>query len=60
MSLRNDIDEDYKKAIKNKEQNKTNTLRLIKVLLKIKIFLLELMKTKRELVIKTYLHFYLA
>ena len=34
MSLRNDIDEDYKKAIKNKEQNKTNTLRLIKSAIK--------------------------
>ena len=30
MSLRNNIDEDYKKAIKNKEQDKANTLRLIK------------------------------
>ena len=30
MSLRNNIDEDYKKAIKNKEQDRTNTLRLIK------------------------------
>ena len=34
MSLRNNIDEDYKKAIKNKEQNKTNTLRLIKSAIK--------------------------
>ncbi len=34
MSLRNKIDEDYKKSIKNKEQNKTNTLRLIKSAIK--------------------------
>ena len=34
MSLRNKIDEDYKKAIKNKEQDKTNTLRLIKSAIK--------------------------
>ena len=34
MSLRNNIDEDYKKAIKNKEQDKTNTLRLIKSAIK--------------------------
>ena len=37
MSLRNNIDEDYKKAIKNKEQDKTNTLRLIKSAIKDKI-----------------------
>ena len=34
MSLRNNIDEDYKKAIKNKEHDKTNTLRLIKSAIK--------------------------
>lgn len=34
MSLRNNIDEDYKKAIKNKEQDKINTLRLIKSAIK--------------------------
>ena len=34
MSLRNNINEDYKKAIKNKEQDKTNTLRLIKSAIK--------------------------
>ena len=34
MSLRNNIDEDYKIAIKNKEQDKTNTLRLIKSAIK--------------------------
>ena len=34
MSLRNNIDEDYKKAIKNKEQDKTNALRLIKSAIK--------------------------
>ncbi len=34
MSLRNKIDEDYKKAIKNKQQDKTNTLRLIKSAIK--------------------------
>ena len=34
MSLRNKIDEDYKKAIKNKEQDKINTLRLIKSAIK--------------------------
>ena len=34
MSLRNKIDEDYKKAIKNKEQDKINTLRLIRSAIK--------------------------
>ena len=34
MSLRNNIDEDYKKAIKNKEQKKVNTLRLIRSAIK--------------------------
>ena len=34
MSLRKQIDEDYKKAIKNKEQDKINTLRLIKSAIK--------------------------
>ena len=34
MNLRNNIDEDYKKAIKNKEQDRTNTLRLIKSAIK--------------------------
>ncbi len=34
MSLRSKIDEDYKKAIKNKEQDKINTLRLIKSAIK--------------------------
>ena len=34
MSLRNNIDEDYKKAIKNKEQDKINTLRLIRSAIK--------------------------
>ena len=34
MNLRNNIDEDYKKAIKNKEQYKTNTLRLVKSAIK--------------------------
>ena len=34
MNLRNNIDEDYKKAIKNKEQDKANTLRLIKSAIK--------------------------
>ncbi len=34
MGLRNKIDEDYKKAIKNKDQNKINTLRLIKSAIK--------------------------
>ena len=34
MSLRNNIDEDYKKAIKHKERDKTNTLRLIKSAIK--------------------------
>ena len=29
MSLRNKIDEDYKKSIKNKDQQKVYTLRLI-------------------------------
>ena len=34
MSLRNNIDEDYKKAIKNKQQDKINALRLIKSAIK--------------------------
>ena len=34
MSLRNNIDEDYKKAIKNKAQDKINALRLIKSAIK--------------------------
>ena len=34
MSLRNLIDEDYKKSIKAKDQDKTNTLRLIKSAIK--------------------------
>ena len=34
MSLRNKIDEDYKKSIKNKEQDKVNTLRLIRSAIK--------------------------
>ena len=34
MSLRNTIDEDYKKSIKDRDQNKTNTLRLIKSAIK--------------------------
>ena len=34
MNLRNKIDDDYKKSIKDKDQNKTNTLRLIKSAIK--------------------------
>ena len=34
MSLRNNIDEDYKKAVKNKEQDKINALRLIRSAIK--------------------------
>ena len=34
MSLRNKIDEDYKQSIKNKDQHKTNTLRLIRSAIK--------------------------
>ncbi len=34
MNLRNKIDEDYKQSIKNKDQEKTNTLRLIKSAIK--------------------------
>jgi len=34
MNLRNKIEEDYKKSIKNKEQDKINTLRLIKSAIK--------------------------
>ncbi len=34
MSLRNKIEEDYKKSIKNKDQKKVNTLRLIKSAIK--------------------------
>jgi uncharacterized protein YqeY len=34
MSLRNKIDEDYKQSIKNKDQNKINTIRLIRSAIK--------------------------
>ena len=34
MSLRNIIEDDYKKSIKNRDQQKTNTLRLIKSAIK--------------------------
>ena len=34
MSLRNKIDEDYKQSIKNKDQDKINTLRLIRSAIK--------------------------
>tara|TARA_X000000368_G_C22536991_1_gene496047 strand:- start:24 stop:485 length:462 start_codon:yes stop_codon:yes gene_type:complete len=34
MNLRNKIDEDYKQSIKNKDKNKTNTIRLIKSAIK--------------------------
>ena len=34
MSLRNKIDEDYKQSIKNKDQQKTDTLRLIRSAIK--------------------------
>ena len=34
MSLRNKIDDDYKQSIKDKQQHKTNTLRLIKSAIK--------------------------
>jgi len=34
MNLRNKIDEDYKQSIKNKDQDKINTLRLIKSAIK--------------------------
>ena len=34
MSLRNNIDEDYKQSIKNKDQQKVNTLRLIRSAIK--------------------------
>ena len=34
MNLRNKIEEDYKQSIKNKDQDKTNTLRLIKSAIK--------------------------
>ena len=34
MSLRNKIDEDYKQSIKNKDQQKINTLRLIRSAIK--------------------------
>jgi len=34
MNLRNKIEEDYKQSIKNKDQSKTNTLRLIKSAIK--------------------------
>ena len=34
MNLRNKIDEDYKQSIKNKDQDRTNTLRLVKSAIK--------------------------
>ena len=34
MSLRNEVDEDYKQSIKNKDQHKINTLRLIRSAIK--------------------------
>ena len=34
MNLRNNIEEDYKQSIKTKDQDKTNTLRLIKSAIK--------------------------
>ncbi|MBT4952183.1 MAG: GatB/YqeY domain-containing protein, partial [Pelagibacteraceae bacterium] len=34
MSLRNTIDDDYKQSIKDRDQQKTNTLRLIKSAIK--------------------------
>ena len=34
MSLRNNIDEDYKQSIKNKDQQKIDTLRLIRSAIK--------------------------
>ena len=34
MSLRNTIEDDYKKSIKNRDQQKTNTLRLVKSAIK--------------------------
>ena len=37
MSLRNKIDEDYKQSIKNKDQDKINTLRLIRSAIKDKV-----------------------
>tara|TARA_B100001741_G_C16428149_1_gene539595 strand:- start:434 stop:892 length:459 start_codon:yes stop_codon:yes gene_type:complete len=42
MSLRNKIEEDYKKSIKNKDQKKVNTLRLIKSAIKDKDILTRL------------------
>ena len=48
MSLRNKIDEDYKQSIKNKDQQKIDTLRLIRSAIKDKD-LLEQVKIKREL-----------
>ena len=45
MSLRNKIEEDYKKSIKNKDQKKVNTLRLIKSAIKDKDILTCLLYT---------------
>ncbi len=44
MSLRNKIDEDYKKSIKDKKQDKINTLRLIRSAIKDKDILARLSK----------------
>ncbi len=49
MNLRNNIDEDYKKAIKNKEQDKTNTLRLIKSAIKDKDISFRTNESKEEI-----------
>ena len=49
MSLRNKIDEDYKQSIKNKDQKKTDTLRLIRSAIKDKDISSRTSKNKEEI-----------
>ena len=49
MSLRNKIDDDYKQSIKDKDQDKTNTLRLIKSAIKDKDIAARSAANKKEI-----------
>ena len=49
MSLRNKIDEDYKHSIKNKDQHKINTLRLVRSAIKDKDISLRTSENKNEI-----------
>ena len=52
MNLRNKIEDDYKQSIKNKDQDRTNTLRLIKSAIKDKDILSRSSQNKDD--IKAY------